>query len=144
MVRIYLQFVLSMKVLCFLGVWGFVASVFIASFMNELWSFAIFYSGFFGLFVGLTYMIPIKNAYSYYPNRKGMSSGIIMMVYGVGPFIFNQVILKLVNPDNLPSNKNHIFPPEVALNFPNTLRVLSLIYFIVGTFGCLLFYPLKK
>lgn len=78
-----------MKTLCFVGVWGFALSVFTASFMNHLWNYTIFYSGFFGLFVGITYMHPLKNAYSYFPHRKGMCSGIIMMVYGFGPFTFN-------------------------------------------------------
>lgn len=99
-----------MKTLCFIGIWGFAVSVLLASFMDALSTFTLFYGGFFGFFVGVAYMSPFKNTYSYFPYRKGMCAGVCMMGYGIGSFVYNQIFLHLVNPNNLPSNDNHIFP----------------------------------
>lgn len=133
---------MKLKTLCFLGLWVFALSVFLASFMVSLWSFAAFYGGLFGFCVGISYMLPFKNSYSYFPNRKGMCAGICMAGYGFGSFVYNQIFLHLVNPNNLPfDEKTHIFPKEVADNFPGALRILAVIYFVLGTIACLLFIP---
>lgn len=102
--RLSLQFLISIKILCFIGIWGFVLAIFIASYMEGLVSYTIFYGGFVGFFIGIAYMSPFKNTYSYFPNRKGMCAGICMMGYGIGSFFYNQIFLHIVNPNNLPSN----------------------------------------
>ena len=84
--------------------YGFVLSIFIASFMKDLVSFTIFYTGFMGFFLGVAYVCPIKNTYSYFPNRKGLCSAVCMMGYGIGPFVYNQIFLGIINPKNIPSD----------------------------------------
>lgn len=91
---------MNLKVLCFVGMWLFALSVFLASFMTHLWSFILLYGGLFGFSVGIIYMLPFKNSYAYYPHRKGMCAGISMAGYGLGSFFYNQIFLFLVNPNN--------------------------------------------
>lgn len=92
---------LSGKKLCFLAIWGFALSIFLASLMTNLASFTLFYTGFMGFFLGVGYIHPLKNAYSYFPNRKGLCSGICMTGYGIGSFFYNQVFLGIINPSNI-------------------------------------------
>ena len=49
---------------------------------------------------GISYLIPYNNAYKYFPNNKGLVSGIICSGYGIGAFIMSLVVLALINPDN--------------------------------------------
>lgn len=130
--------------LCFIGTFLYALGVFISSEVGSLWSFALFFSSISSFGSGIAYMAPIKNAYFYYPDRKGMCAGVCMMGYGIGSFIFNQIFRAIVNPNNLPADKNHIFPLEVADNFPKALKVLSLVYFLIGAIGSLCFFDQKK
>ena len=69
--------------------------------MQTLVTFTLFYGTAFGFFVGIAYMAPFKNTYAYYPDRKGMCAGVCMMGYGIGAFVYNQIFLHLINPDNI-------------------------------------------
>jgi len=95
---IFLQKKLDYRPLAFIGMVGFVGSYLIASFVSSLSLYLTFYSAMAGLFQGIAYMIPFRNCYEYLPNRKGLCSGICMTAYGAGSFLFNWIILKLVNP----------------------------------------------
>ena len=90
-----------MRVLAATGSFSFSLSVFLASFMTSLPTYCIFYGIFFGASIGLAYLPPFKHTYSYFPNRKGMCSGVCMMGYGIGSLMFNAIFLNLVNPDNI-------------------------------------------
>ena len=93
-----------MKKLCFIGTTGFALSVFLSSFMKTLTGYCIFYGALYGFFIGVGYMIPFKNTYSYFPHKKGMCAGVCMMGYGIGSFIYNQIFLRIVNPNNIPAD----------------------------------------
>ena len=99
-----------MKLLCFIGITSFAISVFISSFMKSFAGYCIFYGAFFGFSIGIAYLVPFKNCYSYFPDRKGMVGGVCMMGYGFGAVIYNQIFLKIVNPDNVPADQDHFFP----------------------------------
>ena len=99
-----------MKLLCFIGTTGFALTTLVSSFMKNFLGYCIFYGGFAGLLVGLAYLVPFKNCYSYFPDRKGMCAGICMMGYGFGSLIYNEIFLKIVNPNNIPADKDHFFP----------------------------------
>jgi|JI6StandDraft_1071083.scaffolds.fasta_scaffold03071_14 hypothetical protein len=94
--------------------------------------------------LGLPYMLPMNNAMKYFPNRKGMCSGICIMGLGSGALIFNQIILAVMNPNNIKPNPNtHLFPAEVAMNLPLTWRVLAGVYLALGLLGTALTIPHK-
>jgi hypothetical protein len=70
----------------------------------------------------------------YFPDNKGLISGIIMGSYGGGSFIFNIIATKIVNPNGLNATIKTddpnltLFPPEVANRVPMLLRVLCTIW----------------
>ena len=55
-----------------------------------------------GFCQGVPYMLPINNSYKYFPNKKGLISGICIGGLGFGAVIFNQLIFALINPNNEP------------------------------------------
>lgn len=139
-----LQNYFSLKQLVFIGMIGYCSSVLIASFMDNQWTFSLFYGFFFGFLIGIAYMAPFKNTYSYFPDRKGLCSGVCTIGYGIGAFVYNQLFLLLINPENKPANEDHFFPKDVAMNFPFALRIMAGIYAIVGLTGCFLFFENKE
>lgn len=74
----------------------------------------------------------------------GLCSGVCMMAFGLGSLLFNFILLHLINPNNEKQDEKHLFPREVADNVPSALRYISLIYFVIGTIGCLLMIPKCK
>ena len=101
---------ISPKLMCFLGTSSYALGVFIASLMTDLWTFVFFFAACCSLGTGVAYLSPIKNCYLYYPDRKGMCSGVCMMGYGMGSFVYNQIFRLIVNPNNIPADSEHFFP----------------------------------
>ena len=70
----------------------------------------------------------------YFPDRKGLVTGIIVGSYGLGSFIFNLVATKIVNPTGAsadirtPDPNLTLFHPSVANRVPLLLRILCMVW----------------
>ena len=67
-----------------------------------------------------------------------------MSAYGVGPIFFNLIFMSLCNPDDLESDKNRIFPKEVADNVPRTMKIMSCIFLFFGLVAFFSYIPKSK
>jgi hypothetical protein len=67
----------------------FTLGVFMSSFTEEFYTFVIVYSVTFGFGCGLIYLAPLLTAWTYFPKRKGLLSGVIVSGFGFGSAIFN-------------------------------------------------------
>ena len=82
----------------------------------------------------MTYMIPLVCSMEYFPDHKGLVTGIIVGSYGLGSFIFNLVATKMVNPSGAsaslptPDPNLTLFPPLVANRVPGLLRTLCAVW----------------
>lgn len=103
--------------------------VFSSSFANGFWYYVILFGVCFGVGIGMLYVVPIYNAYKYFPNRKGLVGGIIMCSYGIGTIIAINVALFLINPDNEKTASDGYFDKNIADRIPNAIRTFSY-YFI--------------
>jgi MFS family permease len=88
------------KVHLMIGGLFFVGSIFIASFINEYLVFVLFYAIISGIGYGIVYMLPVKNAYSFFPNNKGLVGGLIMSFYSLGAVLWSFVSKGIINPEN--------------------------------------------
>lgn len=79
----------------------FAFAVFACSFTKNLWVFIFFYSFVLGFGFGLLYMLPIRNAWLFYPQKKGMVSGTILCAKSMGSILSSLFATYLVNPNNL-------------------------------------------
>ena len=94
------------------------------------------YGFFSGIGTGITYMIPLVCAYKYFPNKKGLITGIIVGSYGLGSSIFNIVATKIVNPENAkpylkaPNGDKNLkfFDEMVADRVPMMFRILCAVW----------------
>ncbi|KAG9509364.1 yhjX [Fragariocoptes setiger] len=96
-----------------------------------------------GIGLGLAYLTPITNAFGWWPNRKGMVSGIILAGFGGATLIFNIFQTHFVNPNNLsPDNGAYFDQAEVLQRVPLLFTFLGCIYGTMQFIGCcLLFKP---
>ena len=78
-------------------------------------------------------------AWTHLPGRKGIASGIIISGFGFGGFFLGYVSHHLCNPDNLKvitmtTDSGHpvkLFPEAVAINVPNMLHKLDIIFLVL-------------
>lgn len=87
--------------------------------------------------------------YLYFPKKKGMVTGVVLMGYGLASLIFGLTFFSLVNPHNLKAeyddeHLNKYFKGKsesVALEVPKVLRKMSFYYIILYAIGAsLIFY----
>ena len=103
--------------------------------MTTWWSFVIFYAICFPFGIGLVYWPPIICGWEWFPNNKGLISGLVVGGYGFGAFIFGFISTAIANPndtkpvapDDGTGDKDNLFPKEVAERVPHMFRV-CLIY----------------
>ena len=88
------------KLVVILGASISLIGMLMSSFVKNYWAWVSLYGGMSGIGCGTSYIIPLVCSWEYFPEKKGMMSGIIMGAYGLGSFIYTQIAAKIVNPDN--------------------------------------------
>ena len=68
----------------------FIASV--ALRLDVLWLFYLGYGVIGGAGIGLGYVTPVATVAKWYPDRKGLATGIVVMGFGVGAFLLSKVL----------------------------------------------------
>ena len=77
-------------------------------------SFVYFAMIVFGIAIGFSYMGVMKNAWLYFPESKGLISGIILFGYGLSALIFTWISDSIVNPTYQKVESNGFFAQEIA------------------------------
>ena len=89
-------------------------------------------------------MAPVHHAWIWFPKFPGLTSGIIIGGFGFGALIFNSLSTALINPDNLPFNKETFrYPEEVDENFTKMMQTLILLWAICVLLGAIMVFKGK-
>ena len=125
---------------CLLGGYVLSAGILLCSQARTLLSLVLFNGVFFGMGLGLAYSPPISASARWFPEQKGLVTGIIISGFGGGAFFFGSIANAMVNPDNLAVASDGYFDPKgpVASNVPNMYIILGCLYFLFITLGGLL------
>ena len=92
----------------------------------------------------MCYMVPLICGWEWFPNNRGLVTGVTLGGYGFGSFIFAQVSTQLVNPDNLSTDPNltdgniDFFDPVVADRVPYMIQTLVYIWICIVFISVLL------
>ena len=73
---------------------------FIAYLSNNFYVFAFFFVGIPGFCAGIIYIPIFDNAFLYFPEKRGLISGIIASAGGFGGFSFSLLAQLIINPNN--------------------------------------------
>lgn len=114
------------------------ASLFICSYITSYVLFIFVYSVVIGMSFGLLYMPGLKNAWQYFPSKKGLISGMILACYSVGAIMWTLLTKAVANPNNespmeiytFEDKTEYFYYPnqDVVKNVPKMLRLLAYIY----------------
>lgn len=90
----------------------------------------------FGLGIGFSYIPIMKNCWLYFPDKKGLISGMILLGYGSSAFIFTWISDNIVNPNmEKVDTVTGFFHKEIADRTHKFIFVLNIILFIMGCIG---------
>lgn len=117
-----------------------IGSIMAASYMKTWWTFVAFYCVGFPFGIGITYWTPIMCGWEWFPNNKGLVSGLIIAGFGFGAFTFGFITTYIANPNNLAVDKKNqsLFPREVSDNVPRMFHDCCCIwgiFVLIGVFG---------
>ncbi len=105
-------------VICF-GVGIFLASLVPAG--SSIWLFYLTYSIIGGIGVGVTYGAILSCIQKWFPHRRGFATGIATAAFGLGTVAFSPVIGAMLK----------------SITVPAALRILSIVFLVVGLASCL-------
>jgi OFA family oxalate/formate antiporter-like MFS transporter len=74
----------------------------IATYCESYQAFHWFYVLSFSSAVGLLQYCANEHAWLFFPDKKGLASGIVLSGFGLGAFIFINISTKIINPNNIP------------------------------------------
>ncbi|KAL4432947.1 hypothetical protein ABPG74_014461 [Tetrahymena malaccensis] len=133
------------RIVCFILTTLASACIFIASWQTQFGVFVIFYSLLFGVLDGASMSMTLYIGLLYYPKKRGLISGLILVGYGLASLIYSQMFFQIVNKQNLQpiksGNGESYFMGEtasVAQKVPEALRWLSLAYLLQMWLGSML------
>ena len=121
------------------------ACMLICSYIETMAGFIPVYGILFGVFAGMTFMVPIVECNKYFPGRKMYVNGLILIGTGTGPVVFGLFSYNFLNPLKLPPIQGYyVGDPDleaIANSVPECFRWLSLLYLCIGFLGVLMLTP---
>ena len=100
----FLDQLLGIRILTIIGVLSLLVSQLIMYYSINYYLLIISYI-FFGFCGSLTYFQTLKNCWKYYPNKKGLISGIIFSSFGLSSFAFTSIGDMIINPESKKKEK---------------------------------------
>ena len=136
----YLQTRWNPKFILLLGLSIMSLSILAASFVKSWWAFVAFYSIGYPIGIGTVYWVPIMCGWEWFPDNKGLVSGLVVGGYGFGAFIFGFITTAIANPDDLkvevPKDgtgiTDKLFPKSVGEEVPHMYRICLIIWVVLG------------
>lgn len=94
-----------------------------------------------GMGTGSAYMASIVAAQKWFPQAKGIVTGIIVGGFGLGGLIFTWLQTKYMNPNNVSPDCDGFFPETVFIRTPHLFLYMGAIFTVVQTIGCIIAFP---
>lgn len=127
------------KLLIGLGASLMLAGTFFASYMINWYLFVLFYAVLYPVGMGLVYYVPMICCWEWFPENKGLVSGLIVGGFGFGAFIFGFLSTALANPDHdNPDKVTKFFPKEVGERTPGMLRICVICWAVLSFISLIL------
>lgn len=124
------------KTLNFIAFVWFTINNVIMIFVENFYVYVLVYGVSNGIAIGFGYLPALYTAWTYFPDKKSVATGLILFCAGMSASVFSPLVTRLVNPDNL--DINH---PDVTKNVPKMWTILSIIYGSITLVACTLQPP---
>jgi len=113
-----------------------IGSILLANSMKSWWMFIFFYAGILPISFGLFYSIPVILGWEWFPERKGLVSGLIIGANGFASFISSFLSQAIVNPNNQsPDKVTKYFSTDITHNLSKMFNTCVAFYTILCLCG---------
>lgn len=90
-------------------------------------------------------MPPLRTLWKYYPEKKGLCTGIILAAFGFSAMIFNKISDEIINPNKEEINlQTQFYSEEVGKNVPKFYLISFVIIIISGLLAVLLLFNYEE
>ena len=109
----------------------------------------VFFGCIFGIGSGIAYSPCLAAGMKWFPKQAGLISGLIVMGFGSGALIFNNVQTSYLNPENLSAIKDEqsgqsFYPESVSERVPSLILILGCCYLVMQIIGILLVFDPRE
>ena len=139
----YLDDILGTRILNIIGSISLLGSQLIVYFFTDYYLLIIAYI-LYGLCGSLTYFQSLKNCWKYFPNKKGLITGIIFSSFGLSAFAFTTLADSLINPDGIKKVNKFYYSAEISNKYLLFLKILIICIIALGLLSSILCFPYKK
>ncbi len=140
----YLDIILGTRILLLIGIILISISQFlIFQFTTEYYILVISYI-LFGIANSLTYFQTMKNCWKYFPNKKGIITGLILSSFGLSVFIFTSIGDYIINPNGSSTIDNGYYSEEISNNFLIYIKFYLFSIIIIGFISVILVFPYEN
>lgn len=98
----------------------------------------------YGLGIGIAYYPILKTCWKYFPEKKGLITGIVLCCFGLSPFAFTSLADWIINKEGLSPDGKGIFSKEIAIRMKTYALVMSIIFAVFGVLALLLMFPMDN
>lgn len=99
--------------------------------------------GIFGVGIGLSYYPILKTCWKYFPEKKGLITGVVLCCFGWSPFVFTSLADAVMNGEG-EENVNGYFSEKVARRMPKYAWIMAIIIASFGITALVIMFPLDN
>jgi OFA family oxalate/formate antiporter-like MFS transporter len=125
----YLLENMGCRITTFLGLALTFVHYIILYFSSSFWI-GLLAMGIFGYGIGIGYFPLLSIIWKYFPNKKGVLSGVTLACFGSGSFMWVAIADAMINPNNLSSDKDGYYSEEVFRNVKSFWKIMA--YVVLG------------
>ena len=105
-------------------------------FIKSYWQFLLVYGVGNGMAFGLGYLPAIYISWTYFPDRKSLSTGCLLFSTAISTCILSPLATHIVNPNNLPDDDQSVID-----RVPLLFRCFTIIFLVISLIACSLLPP---
>lgn len=98
----------------------------------------------FGLGIGIAYYPILKTCWKYFPEKKGLITGLVLCCFGLSPFAFTTLADLIINKEGTPADDKGIFPEKVAIKMKDYALIMAITQGIFGFIALLIMFPMDS
>lgn len=98
----------------------------------------------FGFGNGLVYYSVMRNCWHYFPEKKGVITGVIIAFYGGSSMIWTTIADAIINPNGDKVTADGYYSDEISKEVPKFLWIMNIIIAVIGVLAIILVFPYKK
>src|SRR3990167_1105929 len=105
-------------------------------FVTDYWVYVIIYGVMNGIAIGFGYLPALYTAWTYFPDKKSLATGVILFCAGMSASIASPIVTMIVNPNKVKSSDE-----EVVKRVPLLFTYLTIGYGVIALVSCTLQPP---